>query len=538
MSGGERGGLLAKGGAGAGAGAGAEDSGGVVDWVFSGLFGSSRGPSASRGASYAEDDFGDGYGGGGGYGTGKGGAGGAQAPRGMPYVARNSLLLTAMTFANGVVGAGIIGLPGALNQAGFALGLAMCVLVALLSAWTLRLLAEVGEAHGIFSYPELAQRAFGSAGFYIVCGFQALFALGAMCSYLVIFADTLPAVLRASTSLPDGHPLLERTWLLLAGSAAVLLPLSLLRHYAQLARVSVVKMAAMLVLAACVVYFKYDAELLRGISSVKTDAWKYEEPHADAFPALGTMAFAFVCHHQVFLAHGSMRDPTPRRFALMVNLAILMSLSLSLLVAAFGYTTFFETTKGDIFVNYEAFPHLRKDVLLTTARLLLALNMLVTYPSEMMVLRDTVEGLLERRRRHLRWVALRAPVHDVVLLAQLRQEEFEEALRSADAWRCGERPTRALFEHVGATLALYGVTLAVALATKNLNSVLNVTGSFTAVMLAFVLPAAIRLRLGRDPYDEAPVLSCGNVPTLLLLAFGVLAFMASTGLSLASAVAT
>ena len=102
--------------------------------------------------------------------------------------------------------------------------------------------------------------------------------------------------------------------------------------------------------------------------------------------------------------------------------------------------------------------------------------------------------------------------------------------------RLSERPTRALFEHVGATLALYGVTLAVALATTNLNSVLNVTGSFTAVMLAFVLPAAIRLRLGRDPYDETPLLSVDNIPSGVVLVFGVVAFVASTGLSLVSAV--
>ena len=54
--------------------------------------------------------------------------------------------------------------------------------------------------------------------------------------------------------------------------------------------------------------------------------------------------------------------------------------------------------------------------------------------------------------------------------------------------------------------------------------------------LAFVLPAAIRLRLGRDPYDETPLLSVNNIPSGVVLVFGVVAFVASTGLSLVSAV--
>jgi hypothetical protein len=48
--------------------------------------------------------------------------------------------------------------------------------------------------------------------------------------------------------------------------------------------------------------------------------------------------------------------------------------------------------------------------------------------------------------------------------------------------------------------------------------------------------AAIRLRLGRDPYDETPLLSVNNIPSGVVLVFGVVAFVASTGLSLVSAV--
>jgi sodium-coupled neutral amino acid transporter 11 len=447
---------------------------------------------------------------------------------------KTSLVLTAMTFANGVVGAGIIGLPGALNQAGFTAGIILCVLVAVLSAWTLRVLADTGTAHGLYSYHDLMQRAFGPSGYYFVNVFQALFAFGAMCTYLVIFADTVPSVLLMATNWKQTAPIMvNRQIILLIGSVSILIPLSLLRQYGHLANVSVIKMFAISVLTGSIIYFKFDPEIK--VASVKTVEWKYTEIHENFFPALGTISFAFVCHHQAFLAHGSMYNPTQRRFALMVNLAVAMSFSLSVLVACFGYSTFFETTTGDIFINYDNFEHLRSNGILVTARLLLALNMLVTYPSEMMVLRNTVESLIDRRRRHSRWLALQAPVHDIALLAQLRQQENEEEKMGANAWKCGTRPTWAVYEHFGVTLGLYFLTLLVALYVEDLNSILSVTGSFTAVMLAFILPAAIRLRLGKDPYDEEPLFSFGNVPLLLLLVFGVIVFVASTGFSLVAA---
>lgn len=173
---------------------------------------------------------------------------------------------------------------------------------------------------------------------------------------------------------------------------------------------------------------------------------------------------------------------------------------------------------------------------MNTARLFVALNMLITYPSEMMVARNIIEALIERRRKHLRWLALKAPVHDVVLLAQLRQSEELDALESADNWRCGTWPTRSVVVHVLITLLLYGGTLGIAVGVTSLNKVLNFTGSFTAVFLAFVLPAAIRLRLGAHPYDDNKLLHISNLPAMIVLVFGVIAFLASTGLSILNAI--
>ena len=137
-----------------------------------------------------------------------------------------------------------------------------------------------------------------------------------------------------------------------------------------------------------------------------------------------------------------------------------------------------------------------------------------------------------RRRRRARWLALRAPVHDGRLLAALKTAEDEDAASSADRWHFREGCTRGLIEHISLTFCIFVAALAVALATTELGIVLEVSGSFTAVFIAFVLPAAIRLRLGPEPDDVLPLGHRNNWPVWGVLAFGLLALATSTVASL------
>lgn len=444
-----------------------------------------------------------------------------------------------MNFANGVVGAGIVGLPSALNQAGLPLGVIFCVFVAVLSQYTIRLLAELGGAHGLGSYLDLAARAFGPWGYNICAFFQAIFAFGAMLTYLIIFADTVPAVLHdAAPGWAAAHPALADRRAILALVLLLLLPLCLIRAFGLLARLGLLKLCATLFLTVTVCYY---ATVLPVVSA-KSEAWKYREVHKSFFPALGTIAFAFVCHHQTFLVQGSLRNATPRRFAITVALAIFGSFALSLAVAVGGYVTFFEATAGDLFVNYErvfltsgSFP---QPALLTAARLLLAANMIITFPGELLVARQTVENVVERWRRAKRRQALAAPSHDAAALAALaaalREEESALAAASADKWTPDAPVTRPLVEHVAITVALLVAALGIAMGVSDITVVLNLTGSTAAVFLSFLLPAAIRLRLGAHSQDVLPTLHRNNWAPLVVFAFGVVSFVASTGVSVAA----
>lgn len=92
---------------------------------------------------------------------------------------KSSIAGATFNLGNGIVGAGIVGLPYALAQGGFMFATFMLVLVAALTHYTVTLMVETGRTHGRFSYEELCEQAFGTPGFYSLSVFQFLNSFGA-----------------------------------------------------------------------------------------------------------------------------------------------------------------------------------------------------------------------------------------------------------------------------------------------------------------------------------------------------------------------
>ena len=115
-------------------------------------------------------------------------------------------------------------------------------------------------------------------------------------------------------------------------------------------------------------------------------------------------------------------------------------------------------------------------------------------------------------------------------LSLLQEDEYKA--NSADAWHLRDGCTRGIIEHVLITFVLFSGALGIALGVTNLGVVTEISGSVSAVFLAFVLPAAIRLRLGPTPDDTLPTFHRNNWASWFVLAFGLLAFVTSTGFTL------
>ena len=150
-----------------------------------------------------------------------------------------------MNMANSIIGAGIIGQPYALKQAGLLTGVFLLVALTVTVDWTIRLIVTNSKLSGTNSFQETMQHCFGKSGLVAISVAQWAFAFGGMVAFCIIIGDTIPHVLAAVfPSLPQTSVL----WLLTDRRAIIVLfvlgmsyPLSL---YRDIAMVRILKSAS------------------------------------------------------------------------------------------------------------------------------------------------------------------------------------------------------------------------------------------------------------------------------------------------------
>ncbi|KAF1921880.1 transmembrane amino acid transporter protein-domain-containing protein [Ampelomyces quisqualis] len=362
---------------------------------------------------------------------------------------RSGMRSAFMNMANSIIGAGIIGQPYALRNAGLVTGTLLLIGLTIVVDWTIRLIVINSKLSGTDSFQATVQHCFGTSGLIAISLAQWLFAFGGMVAFCVIIGDTIPKVMDALfPSLSD----MSFLWLLTDRRAVMILlilavsyPLSLYRDIAKLAKASGFALVSMSVIIVTVITqaFRVPPDLkgkLRGSLII----------HAGIFEAIGVISFAFVCHHNSLLIYGSLRKPTIDRFSRVTHYSTSISLVACLVMALSGYLTFGDKTLGNVLNN---FPN--DNLMVNIARLFFGFNMLTTLPLEAFVCREVMNNY---------WFP-EEPYH----------------------------PNR----HFILSTSLVVSALALSLLTCDLGVVFELFGATSACALAFILPPLCYIKLSK-----------------------------------------
>ncbi|KAI8967759.1 transmembrane amino acid transporter protein-domain-containing protein [Mycotypha africana] len=385
-----------------------------------------------------------------------------------------------LNMANSIIGAGIIGLPFAFKEAGFWTGIVFLVVITVIVDWTVRLLVFNGKLAGRSTYQDLMEFSFGRPGLIAISIFQFAFAFGGMCAYCVIIGDTIPHVIRSLYPSIVQTPVLwifgDRKLCISFFTLVVSYPLSLYRDISKLAKTSALALIAIIVIIIGVAIEGPRTSLeIRGSSDLM-----FNVVHNEVFQAIAVISFAFVCHHNSFLIFGSLKQPSLNRFAIVTHWSMAIAFFACFALAVFGYVIFTDKTAGNILNNFPS-----DNFLINIARLAFGLNMFTTIPLEAFVCREVLETFY--------WP----------------NSPFDKT------------------RHFLITTALILITLTISLLTCNLGIVLELTGAFSATVLAFVLPPLCYLKLAGGSLFEK-----GKIPHWLCMCFGILVMVVSTFYSL------
>ncbi|EIW73705.1 hypothetical protein TREMEDRAFT_67510 [Tremella mesenterica DSM 1558] len=385
--------------------------------------------------------------------------------------------------ANSILGAGIIGLPYAVAQAGFIMGVTLLVVLAFVTDWTIRLVVLNAKLSGRESYTDVMYHCFGQWGSTLVSFFQFAFAFGGMCAFDVIIGDSITPVIAYLFPSLSHHAILrllvDRRIVIIICTLCVSFPLSLHRDIVKLSKSSSFALVSMGIIVISV--------LLRGAavdSSLRGSplhAISFIRP--GVFQAIGVISFAFVCHHNTMFIYQSIHTPTLDRFYAVTHVSTGMSLIACLLMAVPAYLVFTDKTEGNILNNFA-----KDDLIINIARFCFGANMSTTIPLENYVCREVIEEYF------------------------YKDKPFSQT------------------RHVVITFLIVFSTMTISLVTCDLGVVLELAGGLSATALAFIFPAGAYFTLLRGPWYSRQ-----KLPAVICAIFGSIVLLLSCGMALTKA---
>jgi solute carrier family 38 (sodium-coupled neutral amino acid transporter), member 2 len=188
---------------------------------------------------------------------------------------------------NSIVGAGAIGLGGAIAVSGGAISVTLILFFALLTKLSLdlviRLSLEIEGARG--SYEDLAHVGLGGSGRFVILVCKFLYCFGCLVAYIVVVKDNFASACRSllyghsTTTHEQDHDdwlykiLQEDIWTTWILSACFIFPLCLLRDMAPLASLSIVSIVSMMAIIGIVIYIYFEEPGVRQEGGTFYENW-------------------------------------------------------------------------------------------------------------------------------------------------------------------------------------------------------------------------------------------------------------------------
>jgi len=386
----------------------------------------------------------------------------------------SSMFGAGFNFVNSIVGAGIVGMPVAIAESGFAMGMLLLILVAVLVDRSVIMLVECGLRAKKKNLEELCGHLLGPTGHNVATIFMFLYAYGAMIAYMVIIGDTVPVAL--NFFFGDGVP--GKDAIILIAAVFIILPLSLLRDMSSLSYTSLLSITADFILIIFV--------LANGPKAAREEETEFESSDLNVinykiFEGIGTFSFAFVCQHSTFIVFRTMKKQDLAHWTMVSHGSLTVAALMCLALGLSGYLSFGSHTKGDILNNFS-----EEDKLMLVGRLLLAITMVFTFPMECFVARHALVSV---------WQSIQTPPPsspaDLLTITPTSSAEDTTGQQMST------------MTHVSVTLGLWSTTVAIAISFGDLRIVLAITGALAASMLGYILPALLYFKTYEVDFKKA-----------------------------------
>ena len=378
--------------------------------------------------------------------------------------------LAGWNVSNLIQGTGILGIPYAVQQGGWA-AVAMMFVVAVLCCHTGKLLIEcmyeTSKKTGVrrrlrINYPEVAEAVMGKKGYYVLATIQTIEMFGGVIMYIVLLATVWEDLLGEITHLNARQ--------FAAINCCIALPsliITKMSIISWLSMLSVFSLLSSLITLVVFCFFNVSSWTLNNIP----------EFNLQTFPVgFGIIVFSY-CAHAVFPGiEGSMKKP--QQFGTMMNSSFLLAALVKAALGTFMVLTFGIATKEVATTNMANYPIFSK-----VATCLVICNVLLAVPLGMFIVSSTLD---EAMLQYFPRVNKDSKFHWVWLL-------------------------------ISRTVVL-GLALALAIIVPHFGLLMGVIGSFTGTCLCFLFPCYFHMKLRWESLSKFQV-----TVDIFIMIFGLIA---------------
>jgi amino acid permease len=439
-----------------------------------------------------------------------------------------------LNLANTIIGAGMLGLPGAFAGTGYVGGSLLTVAGALCSANGLVLLSKAAQQAGHMpsSFYTVAHAAVPHYTILIDLA-VALKCFGVATGYLITVSDCMvkaldhilvqeqvpeeenepdDALIRLVPPLWITVLLSRQFWVM--GAVMAVLPVSFYRTLDDLKKASALALVFVLFLAFGIVAYAHgwadpcldlDEQSCRGSVVAFTDL-------ATTASKLPIFVFAFTCHQNIFPVVNELQQRTQNKINLIIVASIGLALVLFYTVALQGYQTFGSKTRGDVVLNYPETAHV------TWLRFCIAIMLALHYPLQLDPARRCIKSLIQAwNNRHdaindnniitpvttattpgsddptvSLTSAAAATIHD------LNHDYQKQTDNDDDSSDDDDNDT----QFYVITIAFLACSFSLAMAVNDLGVILAMVGATGSTLVSYVLPGLIYIKLHPGPSQQ------------------------------------
>lgn len=424
-----------------------------------------------------------------------------------------TILSCVINLTNTIIGAGMLGLPGAFAGTGYVGGTILILCGAFFSTNGLYLLSSAAQRAGLpSSFYSVAAAAVPQYTILIDLA-VALKCFGVATGYLITISDCMVDALdhillndQESTGL-TAIILTRQFWVI--GAVLAVLPLSFYKTLDDLKKTSALALVFVLFLAFGIVAYA------NGLADPCLDYANDDECRGEvvAFTDIPTtvsklpiFVFAFTCHQNIFPVVNELQARTQSRLNTVIASSIGIALVVFYIVAMEGYFTFGSLTRGDVILNYpETFN-------VTLLRICIAVMLTLHYPLQLDPSRRCIQSLLTVVRQ---WWNSSSNVsststeqvsqhgrddsdhHISTTEAQSTFQEMDDDKQASATTITDNDDTRQFY---AITIAFLGASFVVAMVVEDLGVVLAMVGATGSTLVSYVLPGLIYVKL--HPYQD------------------------------------